>query len=94
LDKKMKTRVQKWGNSLAVRIPKSYAEDLGLTDNAPAEMSLEEGAVVIRPDKDGSWDLESLLAGVTDENIHPPWETGSAAADMTDERDEPKRDDR
>ena len=76
----MKTHIQKWGNSLAVRIPKSYAEDLGLADNSPAEMSLEEGAVVIRPDKDGSWDLESLLTGVTDENIHPAWDSEEGMA--------------
>jgi antitoxin MazE len=71
----MKTRIQKWGNSLAVRIPKSYAEDLGLADNSPAEMSLEEGGVVIRPDKERSWDLDSLLTAMTDENVHPAWDS-------------------
>jgi antitoxin MazE len=72
----MKTRIQKWGNSLATRLPKSFAEELDLGDGAPIEMTIEDGAIVIRPDRDRVWDLETLLAGVTDENIHPAWETG------------------
>jgi len=74
----MKTRVQKWGNSLAVRIPKSFADDLDLENNSSVEMSLEEGAVVVKPDRDSAWNLETLLAEVTDENIHPSWETAGA----------------
>jgi antitoxin MazE len=70
----MKTRVQKWGNSLAVRIPKSFADDMGIGNNAPVEMTLEEGALVIKPDRDRARDLDALLAEVTDENIHPEWE--------------------
>jgi antitoxin MazE len=67
----MKTHVQKWGNSLAVRIPKSLAEGMGIGNNAPVEMSLEEGALVIKPDREQAWSLDALLAEVTDENIHP-----------------------
>ena len=74
----MKTRVQKWGNSLAVRIPKSFADDLDLGNNSSVEMSLEEGAVVIKPDRDRAWDLGALLTDVTDENIHPAWEKEDA----------------
>jgi antitoxin MazE len=80
----MKTRVQKWGNSLAVRIPKSFADDLGLKNNSSVGMSLEEGTVVIRPDKVQTWDLDTLLAEVTDENVHPAWETEGTAAGATD----------
>lgn len=71
----MKTHFQKWGNSLAVRIPKSFAAEMGLGNNAPVEMSLEDGKLVIRPDRDKAWDLDSLLAEVTDENIPSEWET-------------------
>jgi len=70
----MKTRVQKWGNSLAVRIPKSFADEMGIGNNAPVGMSLEEGGLVIKPDRERTWDLDGLLAQVTDENIHPEWE--------------------
>jgi antitoxin MazE len=77
----MKTRIQKWGNSLAVRIPKSFAEGLGLVDDSPAEMTLEEGTIVLKPDRDRVWDLGELLDGVTDDNLHPAWETEAAAFD-------------
>ena len=70
----MKTRVQKWGNSLAVRIPKSFAEEMGWNENAPVAMSLGEGALIIKTDRERAWDLGSLLAGVTGENIHDAWE--------------------
>lgn len=49
----MKTKIQKWGNSLAARIPKSFAAELGIGDGSPVEMTLEAGAVVIKPDRDG-----------------------------------------
>ena len=70
----MKTRIQKWGNSLAVRLPKSFADVLGLGEGSPAEMTLEDGAIVVKSDRDRVWDLGTLVAGVTDENIHPAWE--------------------
>jgi antitoxin MazE len=71
----MKNSIQKWGNSLAVRIPKSFAEELGWGENAPVEMSLDAGALIIKPDHERTWDLGALLAGVTGENVHPAWET-------------------
>ena len=77
----MKTRVQKWGNSLAVRIPKSFAEGMGWGPNAPVEMMLEEGALVIKPDRERAWCLDALLAEVTDENIHAEWETEGTEGD-------------
>jgi antitoxin MazE len=77
----MKTRVQKWGNSLAVRLPKSFADGLGLGEGSPADLTLEEGAIVVKPDRDRVRDLETLLEGVTDENIHPAWETETSEED-------------
>jgi antitoxin MazE len=74
----MKIRIQKWGHSLAVRIPKSFAAGLRFGDGSPAEMSLEEGAIVVRPDRDRLWVLDELLAGVNDDNLHPAWEAGEA----------------
>lgn len=91
----MKIRVQKWGNSLGVRIPRSFAEEMNFEDGSPAEMSLEDGAIVIKPDRDKVWDLDALLAGVTDDNLHPAWESEAAAAPRDDpggESDAPGRD--
>jgi antitoxin MazE len=87
----LKTSVQKWGNSLAVRIPKSFAGELGLAENAPVAMTLEDGALLVRPERELTWDLGSLLARVTDENLHPCWEAegtgaGTAAGQGEDDR--------
>jgi len=71
----MKSSARKWGNSLAIRIPKPFAEALGLGNGASVDMTLEGGTIVLRPDPGKAWDLATLLAGVTDENIHSEWET-------------------
>ena len=88
----MKTHVQKWGNSLAVRIPKSFAEGMGVGNNAPVEMSLEEGALVIKADRERAWSLDALLAEVTDENIHEEWEAeGAGEGSIADEPEKESR---
>jgi antitoxin MazE len=74
----MKTRVQKWGNSLALRIPKSFAAEAGLSEDVPVEMSLVEGRLIIRPLPEESPTLGELLRGVTDENRPGEWDTGPA----------------
>lgn len=74
----MKTRVQKWGNSLALRIPQSFAAEVRLTDGASVELSLIEGKLVIQPLAQPPFTLDDLLKGVTDENLHGEWDTGPA----------------
>ena len=74
----MRTRVHKWGNSLAVRIPRSFAEEAGLRENAPVDLSLADGRLLIEPMPDLDSTLDQLLAGVTDENLHAAVETGLA----------------
>ena len=74
----MKTRVQKWGNSLALRIPKSFASEVGLKSGSPVEVSLADGKLVIAPIAKPELTLRQLLAKVTPENIHHEVETGPA----------------
>lgn len=74
----MKSRVQKWGNSLAVRIPKSFALEAGLQADSAVELSLVEGSLVVQPLRPQPLSLEELLSGVTDENIPGEWDTGPA----------------
>jgi antitoxin MazE len=67
----MKTRVQKWGNSLALRIPKSFADEVGLHDKASVEVSLAKGKLVVAPvAANRKLTLKQLLARVTDDNLH------------------------
>jgi len=74
----VKTKVQRWGNSLAVRIPKSFAEEVGLTDDSPVEMRLVEGGLLVEPASTRPLSLEELLDGVTASNLHAEVDTGPA----------------
>ena len=74
----MKTRVQKWGNSLALRIPKSFANEVGLQRETSVEVSLTDGKLVITPVSKPKPTLKQLLAKVTKENLHHEVDTGSA----------------
>jgi antitoxin MazE len=74
----MKTRVQKWGHSLALRIPKSFASEVGLMSESPVELSLEEGKLVIAPVAKPELTLKQLLTKVTAENLQHEVETGPA----------------
>ncbi len=75
----MRSHVQKWGNSLALRIPKSFAAEAGLEKESAVEISLEGGKVVVTPVVIPNFTLEKLVAGITRENIHHEIETGPAS---------------
>ncbi len=81
----MKNRVQKWGNSLALRIPKSLADEIGLEQNSSISLMVKKGALIITPEPEPEprpkWRLEELLRQVTENNLHREWETGSARGD-------------
>lgn len=77
----MRTRVRKWGNSLAVRIPKPFAEQVGVHQDGEVEMKVEDGRLVVSPIRRPSYELEELLDGVTEENLHGEWDTGPPAGD-------------
>ena len=79
----MRTRVQKWGNSLALRIPKSFATEVGLQRETAVEISLVDGKLVITPVAKPKLTLKQLLAKVTKENLHHEVDTGPAIGSET-----------
>ena len=79
----MKTRVQKWGNSLALRIPKSFANEVGIHRETPVEISLADGKLVITPIAKPKLILKQLLAKVTKGNLHHEVDTGTAVGNET-----------
>ena len=79
----MRTVIQKWGNSLALRIPKSFATEVGLQRETSVEISLANGKLVITPIAKPKLSLKQLLAKVTKENIHHEIDTGPAMGDET-----------
>ena len=74
----MKTRLRKWGNSLACRIPKAYANEAGLEDDTAVNVSVIKGKLVIEPLVESKPTLKQLLARVTPENLHGEVDTGDA----------------
>jgi antitoxin MazE len=73
----MKSKVQKWGNSLALRIPRSFAAETGLRKESGIEISLDDGRIIITPERK-SPTLRQLLAGVNKNNLHGETDTGAA----------------
>ncbi len=72
----MRTKVQKWGNSLALRIPKAFALDAQLENNSVVDVSLVDGRIVVKPVSTQHWSLDKLISGVTSDNIHQEIDTG------------------
>ncbi|MBI4747309.1 MAG: AbrB/MazE/SpoVT family DNA-binding domain-containing protein [Acidobacteria bacterium] len=73
----MKIQVQKWGNSLALRIPKSFAVETKIDQGTMVELQLIDGKMVIEPVAKADYALDHLLAGVTAENLHSEIDFGS-----------------
>ena len=72
----MVTRVRKWGHSLGLRIPKSFAAAVKVGEGSAVELSVEEEALVVRPARP-RYSLEELLAGVTTRNVHRELDSGA-----------------
>jgi antitoxin MazE len=74
----MRTKVQQWGNSLALRIPKSFAAELGLKPEARVDLRLEDGKLWLEPVKQLVYRLEDLVEAITEENLHAEQDFGPA----------------
>jgi antitoxin MazE len=77
----MRARVQRWGNSLALRIPKAFATETALESGSEMELTLDEGRLVVTPVTQPSYDLADLLARITPENLHTEVDTGASVGD-------------
>ncbi len=66
----MLVKVQKWGNSLALRIPKSFAQEVSLVSGTEATLSIVDGRLIVEPLRQGVYVLEHLLTELKDEQIH------------------------
>ncbi len=72
----MQTKIQKWGNSLGLRIPKSLAEQAGVEAGSDVDLSIEDGELIVRPRRRPRYELKDLLRAVTANNVHEEIETG------------------
>lgn len=72
----MITRIQKWGNSLGLRIPKSFAEEAEVEPGSEVDLSVVDGGLVIRPVRKRTYKLSELLRKVREKNLHSEIDTG------------------
>jgi antitoxin MazE len=72
----VQTRIQKWGNSLGLRIPRSLAAETGVGVGSEVDLSVQGGDLVVRPAKRRPYRLNELLRKVTARNLHDEVHTG------------------
>jgi antitoxin MazE len=72
----MVTKIKKWGNSLGLRIPKAFAEEVGVEEGSSVDIILEENRIVIRPMGNEKYRLSDLLSQVRQDNLHEEISTG------------------
>lgn len=73
----MNAKVQMWGNSLALRIPKAFASSIGLESETHVDLLLEEDRIVVKKSPDRGPTLGFLLSQITPENIHDEIDYGA-----------------
>lgn len=73
----MEGRVQKWGNSLALRIPAAFARQAGLGQDSSVDISVEGDRIVIKPARPQKYRLADLVAAISDDNVHGEVDSGS-----------------
>jgi antitoxin MazE len=68
--------LKKWGNSLALRIPKDISNTLNIGNNSEMELSIENGALIVKPKINTL--LETLVSEINSENLHKEVDTGKS----------------
>lgn len=73
----MKTTAQKWGNSLAIRVPKSVAVQVGLKAQDDLDIEVQDGNVLLKPHLRRVYRLENLVKQISPKNVHGEIDTGT-----------------
>jgi antitoxin MazE len=74
----MNATIQKWGNSLALRIPKTVARETQLENGSVVNLAVRKGMVIIEPVRKAKYQLDDLLKDVSKKNLHAGVDTGPA----------------
>lgn len=72
----MQTKIQRWGNSLGLRIPRAFAEEAGVGAGSEVDLSIQDGDLVVKPARRSRYLLKDLLRKVTSRNLHTEVDTG------------------
>ena len=73
----MVTKIQKWGNSLGVRIPKALAEDARVKEGMAVDIRQSDRGLLLTPVRSKDFSLDELLKKVTKKNLHTEMDTGA-----------------
>ena len=74
----MKTKIRKWGNSLAVRIPQPLVKEAHVAYGTPVDLTVEDNRIVIEAEAQPEYSLDELVEEIDAENVHAEVNTGSA----------------
>lgn len=72
----MTAKILKWGNSLALRIPKIIAKDVGIDEGSQIDIQIRNDCLILRPLRSEEPDLNELLANIDEENLHSEFDWG------------------
>lgn len=75
----MQTKIQKWGNSLGLRIPRSFAAEAQVEEGSTVDLAVENGSLLVRPLRARKYALSELLKRVKRRNLHGEVPTGEPA---------------
>ncbi|MDZ4132313.1 MAG: AbrB/MazE/SpoVT family DNA-binding domain-containing protein [Dethiobacteria bacterium] len=73
----MLVKVQKWGNSLAVRIPRAFAGEINISENSSVNLTLIDGSINLKPTENiYEYRLDDLVEQVNENNLHSEYDSG------------------
>ncbi|MBS4030634.1 MAG: AbrB/MazE/SpoVT family DNA-binding domain-containing protein [Clostridiales bacterium] len=66
----MRVKVQKWGNSIALRIPKSFANQTSIKLGSSVDLSIHDGKLIIEPINQEEYNFKTLISEIKESNLH------------------------
>jgi antitoxin MazE len=75
----VRIKIQKWGNSLALRIPKAFAFQSRIRQDEYVNLTLDNDKIIVEPIKEKKYSLEELVSGINKSNIHREIDFGKKA---------------
>lgn len=77
-DKTMHIHIKKWGNSLALRLPKPFTKEVHIKEGSTVDATVKNGKIFFVPLKQPKYTLKALLSGITKKNTHQEIDYGQA----------------
>jgi antitoxin MazE len=75
-EKSVQTKIQRWGNSLGLRIPRAFAQEAGVGAGSQVDLSVQDGDLVVKPARRKTYRLKELLRKITTKNVPAEVDTG------------------